>query len=568
MMAILAAGAMGVDLGFTVYGSRQAQAMADTAAADVIQYITTADQQPTEQAVQLTLNNALASVLTDNHSDATLTVTPLLYQNGTYTFPSNDCVAVKPPNAADPICNAVAIGALQTVPQPFWGGFNTLAGHGGSGLPVGSGCGPQTPSGGCGMGCAGYTSCFSCPTSGCTTCPTTSCYQLQPQACFSIGSYLASYDSQQTAVINDVFDQLGGSSVNVTAVGYQGLANTYVTLNQLISASGVVLSPSTVMTGSLTAKNLVTLFSDAVQNQQQSGMCSSGTTSQTNAEQALSTLAGDLNSGPPSFQLCALISIDGSSCTSNQTTAPTYAQLSTGINVLQALTTAAELSNGSSGITVNLTSALGLTGFTTANLALQVIQPAQIAYGPLGSDIVPTAGCPPSSGTATCATTAQVTGTLTVAVGAYSGIAIPFTAATGTATFNFAACATNHVTTTIDAMTTTASSAVTLGGASLVTLTFPGDSTSSMSFLNGASPGVVPPTASTASAGSNPKQMTGTANPIPTVSGASGQWAAVGPLLAPLDSILGQVLQAAGVTVAGASVADLGLDCDAIVPGP
>ena len=86
------------------------------------------------------------------------------------------------------------------------------------------------------MGCANYTPCFSCPTGGCTTCPTTSCYQLQPQACFSIGTYLANYDSQQTAVINDIFDQLGGSSVNLTAAGYQGLANTYVTLNQLISA--------------------------------------------------------------------------------------------------------------------------------------------------------------------------------------------------------------------------------------------------------------------------------------------------------------------------------------------
>jgi uncharacterized membrane protein len=422
---------------------------------------------------------------------------------------------------------------------------------------------------GCGMGCPGYTPCFSCPTGGCTTCPTTSCYQLQPQACFSIGTYLANYDSQQTAVINDIFDQLGGSSVNLTAVGYQGLANTYVTLNQLISASGVVLSPSTVMTGSLTAENLVTLFSDAVQDQQQSGMCSSGTSEQTNAEQALSALAGDLDNGPPSFQLCQLVSIAGSTCQSDLTSPPTYAQLSSGINVLQALTTAAELSNGTSGITVNVASALGLTGYTSASLALQVIQPAQIAYGPVGSVILPSGGCPPSSGTATCATTAQVSGTLTVSVGAYSAIAIPFTAATGTATFNFAACASNHVTTTLDAMTTTASSAVTIGGASLVTLNFAGASTTGFSYLDGGASGVVPPSASTDSGAnpSNPKQL-GTSSPTPTISNASGQWTTVGPLLAPLDAILGPILQAAGVTVGGANVADLGLDCDAIVPGP
>ena len=42
MVALLGAGAMGVDVGFNVYGSRQAQAMADTAALDLARY-----QQPT-----------------------------------------------------------------------------------------------------------------------------------------------------------------------------------------------------------------------------------------------------------------------------------------------------------------------------------------------------------------------------------------------------------------------------------------------------------------------------------------------------------------------------------------
>ena len=380
---------------------------------------------------------------------------------------------------------------------------------------------------------------------------------------------MENYDSQQTAVINDILEQLGGSSVNLTAVGYQGLANTYVTLNQLISASGTVLSPYTVMTSSLNGDGLATLLSDAVQNQQQSGMCSTGTTEQTNAEQALSTLEGDLTNGPASLQLCALISIDGSTCGTYQSTPPTpptYAQMSTGINVLQVLTTAAELANGTSGITVNLVGALGLTGFTQASLALQVVHPAQIAYGPVGTVTTPTAGCPPASGTATCATTAQVTGTLTVSVGGYNGIAIPFTAATGTATFNAAVCAwTGHQSTTLDAMTNTAALSLTLGGSSLVTLNFAGASTTGFSY-----PAVfVPPTSSTDSGASpsNPRQL-GTSDPTPTISGASGQWTLVGPLLAPLDAILGQVLQAAGVTIGGANVADLGLDCDAIVPGP
>ncbi len=47
MVALLGTSAMAVDLGFTVYGSRQAQAMADTAALDIVQNISTADSQST-----------------------------------------------------------------------------------------------------------------------------------------------------------------------------------------------------------------------------------------------------------------------------------------------------------------------------------------------------------------------------------------------------------------------------------------------------------------------------------------------------------------------------------------
>ncbi len=57
-----------------------------------------------------------------------------------------------------------------------------------------------------------------------------------PEDGFSIGTYLASFDTQQTGVLNAILSTLG-TSANVTAAGYQGLANTYVTINQLITAS-------------------------------------------------------------------------------------------------------------------------------------------------------------------------------------------------------------------------------------------------------------------------------------------------------------------------------------------
>src|SRR5580698_11168205 len=72
MILLLWGGAMGVDLGFSVYGSRQAQAMADTAALDLARYINIADnivagnsQQSNAAAVNY-LNTKLANVARDN----------------------------------------------------------------------------------------------------------------------------------------------------------------------------------------------------------------------------------------------------------------------------------------------------------------------------------------------------------------------------------------------------------------------------------------------------------------------------------------------------------------------
>ena len=77
MVLLLWAGATGVDVGFTVYGSRQAQAMADTAALDLARYLNYADTTFSSiPAVQSYLNGKLANVLTNNGSNAKLTVVP------------------------------------------------------------------------------------------------------------------------------------------------------------------------------------------------------------------------------------------------------------------------------------------------------------------------------------------------------------------------------------------------------------------------------------------------------------------------------------------------------------
>jgi uncharacterized membrane protein len=540
MVALLAAGAMGVDLGFSVVGSRTAQAMADTAALDLAKDVFPADLTSNPQT---SLNQDLGGVLTDNGSDADMWVIPGLYQNGEWTVPTYGCHYTLPP--AVPPCNAVMVAARQTVPQPFWGGFNALTGRNGGNVGTNCGVSPNPP------GVCTPPTTPSCLTSGgCTKCPApyNSCVTALPATSFSIGSYLASLDTQQSGVLNSILSGwtgAGAPSLDITAVGYEGLATTNVTLNQLITASGGLLSPTTVMSAALTPGEWASILKDAVENQTASLNCGqSPTPEQCNSQTALSDLSWG---GGSSLKLCQLFSITDENGTYNCTNATIdYGALSTSLDVLQMLTTAAELTNGSSAI--NVSSALSLP-VTSSSLTLDVIQPAVVAYGPAG----------------TSATTAQVSADLSLVLPLGLGtLSIPMSAADGTATLSTLTCNSSNTmyTTRIQANTTTATASVTLGGSAVATLTIAGASNAYSSYTAS----VVPPTATTASASppTNPTQL-GTTDPTPSITSTTGLDAGLvstllGSTLLPgtVSSILSPVLQAAGLSLGGANIADLG----------
>ena len=143
---------------------------------------------------------------------------------------------------------------------------------------------------------------------------------MTPEAGFSIGSYLATFNSQQSAVLNAILGTLG-TSANLTAVGYQGLANTYVTVNQLITASGGLLTTSNVMTTSLTGAQWLAIWSDAVANQVAQLNCgSSPTPDPCNAEHGPERRS--TSAGSTSAELCQLVSINGSTCASGTLSTP------------------------------------------------------------------------------------------------------------------------------------------------------------------------------------------------------------------------------------------------------
>jgi uncharacterized membrane protein len=237
-----------------------------------------------------------------------------------------------------------------------------------------------------------------------------------------------------------------------------------------------------------------------------------------------------------------MVSINGSSCAPGNNTLSTSA-LSTSLNVLQMLTTEAEVANGTNAI--NVQSALGITGVTASQLYLTVKQLPQVAYGPVG----------------TTASTAQVQADLQLTLPTAGVIDIPLAAASGTATLKTVACQYNSMASAKIQVTTTTNTntPITLAGVNIGLLAIGGYGPNpQISF----SPTNVPPTASTASA-TPPSNPITVGSPVPSISGLSSSSPAY-TVLTTLAGALGPVLQAAGVAVGGAQVAYLSTNCDAV----
>jgi uncharacterized membrane protein len=508
MTTLIAASGMAVDLGRTFVTNRSLQLVADDAALDSARYIA-AQETLTLPSSASNLVVEADNAATNNGSGANLSVTEGLWSSPTFTPESGaHCKGTTPPSGNLP-CNAVEVAASSNLARLFSHGTSTLS--------------------------------------------RTAVAADTPEAAFSIGSYLASMTtpSPQMSVLGVLLGQIGASA-NLTAVGYSGLANTFVSVQQLINASGGILTPTNVMSATLSAAQWDSFLNGAVSSQ--AALLTCGNTPTPYPCAATSVLRPFVLSPGPlsstSLQLCDIVSIDGSSCGSQLS----QVALSTDINVLQTLTTEAELANGTSGL--NVTAALGLTD-TLGNpipavlyLSASAIHPPSVAYGPVGST----------------ASTGQVGATLALTVPVpqlgNEVLNIPIAAATAKATLSTVTCQFNSLYKTSISVGTTASgpNSVTLNNSQVATLTLNGVSPSRLVQFG---PLIVPP--SPATAGSNPVNV---ATSTPTISFGSQ----VGglPVLAStllnttLPPILGPVLQSLGVEVAGGQVADLSTNCDAV----
>ena len=133
MVLLLWGGAMGVDIGFTVDSSRQAQALADTVALDLARYINLADNYSKNGGVGVDsysqyLSGELANAQSDNNAGAVAMTATGMYWSTTapvgWTIPNaaagQGCYRQLP--AHNPPCTAVLVTAKQNVPTIFVGG--------------------------------------------------------------------------------------------------------------------------------------------------------------------------------------------------------------------------------------------------------------------------------------------------------------------------------------------------------------------------------------------------------------------------------------------------------------
>jgi uncharacterized membrane protein len=474
-------GAMAVDLGQDYAAESSVQSVADSAALDTAQYLNSPIPNG-DTLTQFLTSEAQASAVRNGYPTSAVSAVP-----GCVTGPSTFVTSCSSPNAVQVTAHTKTSG--------IFAGPNNIA--------------------------------------------KTAAASVSSAAGFSIGSYLASFSSQDS-ILNDELSPLGSSGLDVSAVSYQGLANAGVSLLQLINASGGVLTPSNVMTASLTNFELETFMKAALEAQPT-------TTYTTNAISGLTQLLLHAST-TQHIQLCQALSVNGSTCSNG--TVSTSALAATG-NLLQTLTYAAQVANGSSAIDLGA----GLvTGVEDAKVTTTLIQPPQVEYGQSGIT----------------ATTAQLSSTLTLTlatvplVGTVS-LSIPISGVEGQATLASVTCAGNVANPVlIYPATTTAlstSAGVLLNTTSLgsVPLTVPAASVSSpgLSFA---------PTY-----GESDTQSFGTTGPTFTTGGQGGitgvVWAVVAPVLNLLTSttspVLAPLLQDLGVSIAGATVAVTGATCTA-----
>ncbi|MGH9120986.1 MAG: pilus assembly protein TadG-related protein, partial [Acidimicrobiales bacterium] len=208
MTVLMAATALSFDIGREVDENRTVQAVADAAALDAANFLTgsanspTLDSSLTTQAVDSATRNGFTT-----SSTQTVTTTP-----GTWTV-AGGFSAVSPSDSTT-IPDAVQVSVAAPTTFVFLPGTATSTRRATAVRQL-AGSPPPCP------GCQG---------SGALT----------PDAALTVGSFIVGVDTSQSALLNGLLGGALGTTLNLSAVGYQGLAAADINMNDILSANAGV----------------------------------------------------------------------------------------------------------------------------------------------------------------------------------------------------------------------------------------------------------------------------------------------------------------------------------------
>lgn len=187
---------------------------------------------------------------------------------------------------------------------------------------------------------------------------------------FSVGSYVANLDTNDAAALNKVMTAfLGNSSaINLTAVGYKGLAGGTVSLADLVAADPTLGGPNDVLTSSVSVRRLALATVTALTNK--------GDAASLAARTPLATFASTIDS-TLMVKLSDILAVQ-------QPANPGSAAAQAQFNVLDLISGSgqAAVADGAHFVTVpNLT--VSVPGLASASLKVTVIEKPRIsAFGP------------------------------------------------------------------------------------------------------------------------------------------------------------------------------------------
>lgn len=187
-------------------------------------------------------------------------------------------------------------------------------------------------------------------------------------AALSVGTSLLDIDTEKSVLLNALLGKLLNTSLNLSAIAYQGLVNTSIRLLDLVKVVGSVGTVEELLKLDLTVGELLELSARALERSSILGLDAT-------VVQTLDLLAlradGNLN-----LKLSDLINVD---------LAPGNQAAEAKINLMQLVTLAAQVANREHFIDIPVLG-INLPGLVKLDAALTMIESPGIAIGPAGQD--------------------------------------------------------------------------------------------------------------------------------------------------------------------------------------